>query len=145
MLPGMERRHCLCLLLAASLGAPLCAAAQTVSLNTGAGQVRIKVGDAAVLPEDFPADVVLPQPYVLTRVQRSDQERMVELDTSGDPGIVAEQFRAGMLVNGWTPARIVQPATGSAQAWEKETRAVVAWLAPGPAGVHLQLRLLPRR
>jgi hypothetical protein len=120
-------------------------AAQTVSLNAGGEQVRIKVGDAAVLPADFPADIALPQPHVLTRVQRSAQQTMLELDTSGGLDAVATRFRAGMLANGWAPARVVQPAAGSAQAWEKEGRAVIAWLAAGTAGVHLQLQLLPRR
>ena len=36
------------------------------------------------------------------------------------------------------------PAAGHAQAWEKDGRAVVAWLAPGDAGVHLQLQFSPR-
>lgn len=120
-------------------------AAQTVSLNTGGEQVRIKVGDAAVLPADFPADIALPQPHVLTRVQRSVQQTMVELDTPGGLDAVAAQFRASMLIHGWSPARVVQPAAGSAQAWEKEGRTVIVWLAPGPAGTHLQLQLLPRR
>jgi hypothetical protein len=124
---------------------PLCASAQTVSLTAGGKQLRIKVGEAAALPADFPADVVLPQPCVVTRVERSDQETSLELDTPGELGAIAEQFRAGMLVNGWVPAPVRQPATGNAQAWEKDTRVVIAWLTPGPAGVHLQVQLLPQR
>lgn len=119
--------------------------AQTVSLNTGGEQVRIKIGDSAVLPEDFPADVVLPQPNLLVQLQRSNAELMVEMDTPGTLESVANQLRAGMLVNGWTAAAIDDPAVGSGQAWEKDARSVVAWLVPGPAGVRLQLRLGSRR
>lgn len=119
--------------------------AQTVSVNTGSAQVRIEIGETAALPADFPADVVLPQPNVLIQLQRSNAEVMVELDTPGTPETVANQLRASMLVNGWTAARIIAPAVGSAQAWEKDTRVVIAWLTPGPAGVRLQLRLGSRR
>lgn len=121
------------------------AAAQTVTMNTGGEHFRIKVGDAAVLPSDFPADVVLPQPNVLVQIQRSNTDLMVELDAPGTPESVANQIRAGMLVNGWTAASVVAPAGGSAQAWEKDTRSVLVWLIPGPAGVRLQLRLGSRR
>jgi len=36
-----------------------------------------------------------------------------------------------------------RPPSGRAQAWEKDGRAVVAWLTPAEAGVRMQLELLP--
>jgi hypothetical protein len=50
-----------------------------------------------------------------------------------------------MLANGWTASTITPPATGLAQAWVKDSRAVVAWVVPAGTGAHLQLQLLPRR
>ena len=121
------------------------ATAQTVSLQSGNQQVNIRIGDDAILPADFPADIVLPQPHVLTQVQNTGPETAVELEVSADPVRTAAEFRASMLINGWSPARVVAPAEGIAQAWVKESRAVTAWTTALPTGSHLTLRLLPRR
>lgn len=139
----MEPR-CLCLL-ALLLAAPSWAAGQTVSLNTGGEQVRIAVGESAALPADFPRDVGLPEGHALTQVKRSGTATVIELDAPGKLDDVAARFRERMEAAGWTAAAIAQPAAGHAQAWEKDGRAVVAWLAPTDAGVHLQLQLLLRR
>lgn len=127
------------------LALPLCAAGQTVSLNAGGEQLRIAVGTAAALPADFPADVALPRPHVLTRLERSQARMTVELDTPGDPGTVAAALQARMRADGWREAPVSQPGSGIARAWEKDARAVVAWASPGAAGVRLQLQLQPRR
>jgi ligand-binding sensor domain-containing protein len=138
----MKPRHpCL---LAFLLAAPLCAAGQTVSLNTGGKQVRITIGASATLPADFPPDVALPDGHALTQVKRSGTTTVIELDAPGELEAVAARFRERMQANGWTAVAIAQPAAGRAQAWEKDARAVVAWLAPADAGVRLQLQLLPR-
>lgn len=121
------------------------AAGQTVSLNQGGKDVRITVGDAAVLPADFPKDIALPEPRTLVRVQRTGALTTVEVEARGTVDDEAGRFRAGMQAAGWTAARVRQPATGQAQAWEKDQRAVVAWLKATDAGrVRLQLELLPQ-
>src|SRR5690606_37515427 len=119
--------------------------AQTVTLNAGDTQVRIAVDDAATLPADFPADVALPERYELARVERSGAGTTLVLDLPGAIDAAADGFATGMRANGWHEATVVAPATGRAQAWEKDERAVVAWIAPGPAGARLQLQLSQRR
>lgn len=139
----MQPRHlCLLVLLFA---APLCAAAQAVSLTRGGQQVRIDVGESAVLPGDFPQDVALPDGHALTQVKRTGTTTVIELDAPGELDAVAARFEARMAANGWTTAAMARPARGRASAWEKDSRAVVAWLAPTATGVHLQLQLLPQR
>lgn len=156
MLPRMEpRRHShpgLRVSLPAAAFVMLCAAgfaasvaAQTVSLTTGSKQVRIDVGAAAALPADFPADVVLPQPHVLVRVQRSLDDTILEFDLAGDVDAAAAEVQSAMLANDWTAAPVAQPAAGRAQAWEKDARAVIAWLRPGADGTRLHLQLKPHR
>jgi hypothetical protein len=121
------------------------AAGQTVSLNQGGKDVRIAVGEAAVLPADFPKDIALPEPRTLVRVQRSGEVATVELETPGTVDDADAKFRAAMLEAGWTAAAVQPPLSGRAQAWVKDRRAVVAWLAPAVAGgVRLQLELLPK-
>lgn len=129
------------------LALPLCLAlstanAQVVTLNTGGKQVEISVEDAARLPADFPADVALPEHYVLARVERSDGSTTLALDLSGDIDAIGSELASRMRASGWRAAPVARPATGRAQAWEKDGRAVISWLAPGPAGPHLQLQLL---
>lgn len=135
-------RLCLFALL---LAAPLCGAGQTVSLDQGGQQVQIAVGESAVLPADFPNDVVLPDGHALTRVQRSGTTTVIELDAPGGLDAVAARFDERMEADGWAAVAMGQPAAGHARAWEKDARAAVAWLMPTAAGVHLQLQLLPRR
>jgi hypothetical protein len=126
---------------------PAAAAGQTVSLNQGGQAVRIAVGEAAVLPADFPADVALPEHHAVVRVERTGTATTVEVEAPGNVDDEAARFRERMTSAGWTAARIRAPATapGQAQAWEKDQRAVVAWVSPAPAGVRLQVELLPRR
>ncbi len=153
MLPGMDLRRAFpaCIALAAGAiaaavaGWPAGAAAQTVTLNQGGKDVRISIGGEAALPADFPPDIALPQPHAVVRVQRSGASTTVELDVPGTTvDAAAARFRARMLAAGWTSAAVRPPAEGLAQAWEKPGRAVVAWMAPAPAGVRMQLELLPR-
>lgn len=132
-------------LFALLLAAPLCAAGQTVSLNTGGEHVRITVGESAVLPADFPKDVPLPESHVLARVQREGASTTLELETPGSVASVDARLREGMQANGWVPAAVLPAAGGQARAWEKDARAVVAWLVPVDAGVRLQLQLRQRR
>jgi hypothetical protein len=149
MLPGMGPRRALvaCTLLAvAAAGLSAGATAQTVTLNQGGKDVRIAIGGEAALPADFPGDVALPQPHTVVRVQHSGAVTTVELDVPGATvDDAAARFRADMLAAGWTAAAVRRPAEGRGQAWEKTGRAVVAWLAPAPAGIRMQLELLPQR
>jgi hypothetical protein len=121
------------------------APAQTVSLNVGGRPVRIDTGDAAVLPGDFPPDVALPDRHVVVQVKRAGSQVTVDTEAPGDIEAVLSRLRERMLASGWVAAKVVQPPTGQAQAWEKEHRAVVAWVTPAASGVRVQLRLLPRR
>ena len=122
------------------------AAGQTVSLNQGGKDVRIAIGDAAVLPADFPKDIALPEPHAVVRVQHGGGVATVEVETPGSVDDAAAKFRTAMLAAGWTAAPVRAPASGLAQAWVKDRRAVVAWLAPAVAGgVRMQLELLPQR
>lgn len=121
------------------------AAGQTVSLNQGGKDVRIAIGDAAVLPADFPKDIALPEPHAVVRVQHGGGVATVEVETPGNVDDVAAKFRAAMQAAGWTAAAVRSPASGQAQAWEKGQRAVVAWLVPVAGGVRMQLELLPQR
>ena len=132
-------------LLLLCLALPLAAAAQTVSVNTGGGNVRIALGEAAVLPDDFPQDVALPRPHAIVQVRRSEAATTVEADVPGNVEAVLEAMRARMEADGWHAARMAQPPIGRASAWEKDRRAVVAWVQPAADGVRLQLQLLPRR
>lgn len=132
-----------CLALALVVGAAG-AAGQTVTLNQGGKDVRIAIGDAAALPAAFPADIALPQPHTVVRVQRSGAAMTVDVETpAATVDEAAARFRADMLAAGWTAAAVRRPPSGRAQAWEKDGRAVVAWLTPAEAGVRMQLELLP--
>jgi hypothetical protein len=139
MLGGMNRLFA-CLLLAAGAFPPA-ATGQTVTLHSGGQQVRIDTGHAAVLPADFPKDVVLPRPNTLHQVERAGDAITLRADTPGDVATVGAQWSARMAADGWRDAKVVQPPTGQAMAWEKGGRAVIAWLKPGTAGVRFQLEL----
>jgi len=135
------------LLLAAALaiGPAPAALAQTVTLNTGGRDVRITVGEAAALPGDFPPDVPLPDGYALVQVQHAGDTTTIEADVPGELDAVAARLGERLQAEGWRPARVGAPPAGRAQAWEKDRRAVVAWLKPAAAGVRMQLQLRPRR
>lgn len=149
MLPGMKPRRAptACTLLAlAAAGVSAGAAGQTVTLNQGGQGVRIAIGGEAALPADFPRDIVLPQPHTVVRVQHAGASTTIELDVPGATfDDAAERFGADMLAAGWTAAAVRRPPEGRGQAWEKAGRALVAWFAPAPAGVRVQLELLPQR
>jgi len=122
------------------------ASAQTVSLNLGGRAMRITAGDAAALPADFPADVALPDGHAVVQVQHAGEEITVETDAPGDVDTVLARLRERMRAAGWNAAKVARPADGQAQAWEKERRAVVAWVKPAvDGGVRVQLQLLPKR
>lgn len=149
MLPGMDIRRAL--LASAGLAFAIAAfspaaAGQTVTLNQGGKNVRIAIGGEAELPADFPKDIALPQPYTVVRVHRSGADTTVDVETPATSvDAAAATFRAGMLAAGWSAATVRPPATGTAQAWEKDGRALVAWIAPVPGGVRMQLELLAVR
>ena len=122
------------------------AAAQTVTVSTATGDTRIQVGDAASLPADFPADVWLPEGHALQRVERAPATTTLTFDAEGGTATLAGDYDQRMRAAGWTPARVVQPASGCARAWEKDGRAVVAAFGANDAGgTRVRLQLLPRR
>lgn len=143
MLPDMNRTLPCCLLLAA-LAIPANSVGQTVTLNQGGRDMRIAIGDAAVLPADFPPDIALPQPHAIARVQRSEARILLEIEAPGPLDDAAGRFDADMQAAGWVAAAMRQPPSGIAKAWEKDARAVLAWWTPTADGVHLQLELRPR-
>lgn len=118
-----------CLAFAAMAGA----GAQTVSLNTGGKQVRIAIGGDAALPANFPQDVALPAAATLVRVQHGAGTTILEFAAAGEPGAAITDIDARMRANGWRQAVMKPPATGSAQVWEKDQRAVIAWATPEDA------------
>lgn len=143
MLAAMKPRIAQLVLAACLL--PAAAAAQTVTLDQGGKAVRIAVGEAAVLPADFPVDIPLPAPHAVLRVQHSGATTTVSIEAPGTVDDAAARFDAGMRAQGWIAARVNVPPVGRAQAWEKDRRAVVAWWQPSATGVQVQLELLPPR
>ena len=132
-----------CLALAATAGA----GAQTVSLNAGGKQVRIAVGEDAVLPADFPKDVALPADAKLSRVQHAGASTTLEFTAPGEPAAAVADLDARMRADGWEQASVRVPDGIRAQAWEKDRRAVIAWAVPddaNPHGVRVQVKLVAR-
>jgi len=122
------------------------AAAQTVTVSTPEGDMRIQVGDAASLPADFPGDVWLPEAQSLQRVERAGGTTTLTFDAAAGDGVLVGDYERRMHTAGWTAARVAQPASGCARAWEKDGRAVVAAFSGNAAGgTRVRLQLLPRR
>lgn len=122
------------------------ATAQTVTLQREGEQVTIAVGRAAALPADFPADVFLPSPATLVRVEAAGPGHlMLEFTAAGAPANLAERHADAMAASGWTPAQVAPVAGTEVRAWEKDDRAVVLAATPEPDGTRLRLKLLPRR
>ena len=157
MLPGMNLPRfagpVAAFLLAASAATAMSsafAAGQTVTLHSAGKAVRIVAGEAATLPPDFPADIALPPSLALLQVESTADTTAVEGTAPGDIEAMAADLRARMQAEGWRAAGVARPAEGKAMAWEKDARAVTAWLRPGDAGmdagsVRVQVKLLPRR
>ena len=157
MLPGMDLPRLAGRIAAGLLAATAAtampfafAAGQTVTLHTAGKAVRIVAGEAAALPADFPADIALPPSLALLQVERTTDTTAVEGTVPGDIEAVAADLRARMQGEGWRAAGVAGPPEGKAMAWEKDTRAVTAWLRPADAGmdagsVRVQVKLLPRR
>jgi hypothetical protein len=132
-----------CLLL---LSCALPLAAQTVTVRQGGADLKIAVGDAAVMPAGFPADVFVPQDARLLRVERAGDDRLtLGFACGGTPAALAASARDAMLRQGWRQARVAAPAGALAQAWEKDARAVVILAEADGDGSRLTLQLLPRR
>ena len=122
------------------------AAAQTVTVTTTEGDMRIQVGAAASLPDDFPADVWLPEGQSLQRVDRLGATTTLTFDVAPGDGVLVGEYERRMRTGGWTPAHVGQPDAGHARAWEKDGRAVVAaFSANVDGGTRVRLQLLPRR
>ena len=120
--------------------------AQTVSMGSGQERVTIRVGDAAVLPADFPHDVFLPPAARLQRVQQdADGARLLEFAVSGAPDVTADEYAKAMAAAGWTPARVAPVANARVFAWEKDHRALVLMLLPAADGASMHLQLRSRR
>ena len=137
---------CLSLLLVAVLAPAAPAHGQTVSLNRGGEEVTIAVGSAAMLPADFPDDILVPPAARLVRVEQpGDGRLLLDFTVAGTPQATADTYAAAMAVSGWTRA-VVAPVDGAqVQAWEKAARAVLVVASAQGDGSHLRLQLLPRR
>lgn len=89
-------------------------------------------------PDWFPvADVYRPADYVVAEVNEVVGDRMIELQTSGDPGGLAGQARAGMLAAGWTENHFTGPegVGGPTMHYLKGTRSVTIAMTRADAGV----------
>jgi hypothetical protein len=139
-------RSATALTLALAFASPGMTSAQTVSATTAAGDVQIHVGKAATLPADFPDDVWLPDGQALKRVEvRADSTKLVFTAAVDGPAL-AREYEARMREAGWAPASVAQAASGTARAWEKDARAVIAvFSATASDGTSVLLQLLPRR
>lgn len=131
-------------LLVAALLAAAAAAAQTVSLHRAGEATTIRVGEAATLPADFPADVHVPAGATLVRVDRTGQRLRLEFTSPKPPDALAADYVAAMADAGWSPARVAPIAGSHVLAWEKDARAVLLAIGADAGGARARLQLLER-
>lgn len=89
-------------------------------------------------PDWFPVDdVYRPADYIVAEVNEVVGDRMIELQTGGDPGGLAGQARAAMLAAGWTENHFSGPegVGGPTMHYLKGTRSVTIAMTRADAGV----------
>ena len=87
------------------------------------GDLRMSSGKAAVVPDDFPEDVYLPDDYTMESLIQGKDSTALHMST----GVAADQLfadaTAAMEANGWTPGWNVPPSDGAGIAsFEKDNR-----------------------
>jgi hypothetical protein len=91
-----------------------------VTLRSADGQVAIQTGDSVPLPEDFPADVYLPEGYQVNSVMDLQGVSMVSLTAPGQVSGLFAAARESMQSQGWTQSMSAQHSADTAMiAFEK--------------------------
>ena len=97
------------------------------------------------LPEDFPADVVLPPNHIVVSVVAMGPSRSVVLRSPGTLTALYDDFRAGQANQGWTETVAMQGVGDAMLGFRKGDRTVVANFRPDREGhVLVSLSLQPQ-
>ena len=119
---------------------------QTVTIKTDQGTLTQTSGDNVALPDDFPADVSLPDDYKLMSVMTMGPVTSVVMQSPGTLSDLFKHFKAGQAGEGWKETLSMQGADGSMLGFEKEKRSLLVNLGTSEEGgttVSLSLQTKP--
>ena len=120
-------------------------AADTAGAGSGAGEIRRATGVEVRLPDDVPADILLPERYVVVSVTTMGPSRSVVLRSDEPMAPLYERFRAAQVDGGWEETVSMLGAEGAMLGFRKGARGVVANFRPDMEGRTLvSLSLQPQ-
>ena len=110
------------------------------------GRYRHTTGENVSLPEDFPADVRLPDGYTVLSVMTMGPTQSVVLRSDASMSAIFEHFKSAQADEGWKETVSMQGAEGSMLGFEKDERGVLVNLRPDIEGnTIVSLSLQPAR
>ena len=87
------------------------------------GDVRMSSGKAAVVPDDFPSDVFLPDDYTMESLIQSPQSTALHMNTPVAVDALYADATDAMAKAGWTAGWNMPPSEGTGMAsFEKDDR-----------------------
>ena len=114
----------------------------TVSYRTPDGELTVTGGEAATLPDDFPADVFVPDAYVVESTLAMNEDLFVALAVRQDVPALYAAARKGMAGQGWTETMAaLENGENGLLTFEKDERTAVVSLAREDGGATMGLQL----
>jgi hypothetical protein len=118
------------------------------AIGTGTGEFRRITGDDMRLPDDFPADIVLPEHYAVVSVTTMGPSQSVVLASDEPMAKLVAHFREGQAARGWHETVSMQGIEGAMVGLRKGSRGVLANFRPDPHGntlvsLSVQPQVLP--
>ena len=115
---------------------------ESISYRTDAGEVTITGGDAATLPDEFPADVYLPGDYVVESTLAMNADLFIGLAVDGEVPALYASARESMAGHGWTETMAaLENNENGLLTFEKDDRSAVVSLSRGEEGTTMGLQL----
>jgi hypothetical protein len=102
---------------------------QEIRFQTEEGTLLHVQGEHVALPDDFPADIGLPEGYTLVSVMTMGATQSLVLQSKQGLPSLFEHFQTGQASRGWTETLSMQGTGGWMLGFEKENRGLLVNLS----------------
>jgi hypothetical protein len=110
-----------------------------VSGETEEGKYEMTGGDAAKIPDDFPADVFIYKPSKAVMAMKVPEGFSVTLQTKDDKAKVLSAYKEQMAAKGWSEEGSMDMGDQSMRMYKKDQRMATVNLTPSDEGLAINL------
>jgi hypothetical protein len=107
--------------------------------KTDEGAFALSSGEGTEIPDDFPADVLVYKPSIVSASMTLPEGLSVTLSTDDDSKKVLQAYKSKMASNGWSEKASMKMGTQSMLVYEKEGRNANINISPAEDETYIQI------